>query len=66
MIDKEVKMKKVASLPDADLQRAAEFSTSLEKKQNARKRKADALSGVIGVCEGPKDLVEKHDNSSAC
>jgi len=26
------------------------------------KHKADALSSVIGICEGPQDLAEKHDS----
>jgi len=62
MIDKEVIMKKIATLPDADLQRVAEFLSSLEEIQDARKQKADALSSVIGICEGPRDLAEKHDS----
>jgi hypothetical protein len=61
MIDKEVIMKKIATLPDADLQRVAEFLSSLEERPDARKQKADALSGVIGICEGPQDLAEKHN-----
>jgi hypothetical protein len=62
MIDKEVIMKKIATLPDADLQRVAEFLSSLEEGPDARKQKADALSSVIGICEGPQDLAEKHDS----
>jgi hypothetical protein len=61
MIDKEVIMKKIATLPDADLQRVAEFLSSLEERPDARIQKADALSGVIGICEGPQDLAEKHN-----
>ncbi len=62
MIDKEAIMKKIASLPDAELQRVAEFVSALEERPDARKRKADALSSVIGICEGPQDLAEKHDS----
>ncbi len=62
MINKEVIIKKIATLPDADLQRVAEFLSSLEERPNVRKQKADALSSVIGICEGPQDLAEKHDS----
>jgi hypothetical protein len=62
MIDKEVIIKKIESLPDTDLQKVAEFLSLLEERRDARKQKADALSEVIGICEGPQDLAEKHDS----
>jgi hypothetical protein len=39
-----------------------EAMSSLEVKPDTRKHKTDALSGVIGICEGPQDLAEKHDS----
>jgi len=36
--------------------------SSLEERPDTRKRKADAISSVIGICEGPHDLAEKHDS----
>ena len=34
----------------------------LEERPDTEKHKADALSRVIGICEGPQDLAEKHDS----
>jgi hypothetical protein len=62
MIDREAIMRKIDSLPDADLKKISKFLSSLEEKPDTRKQKADALSGVIGICEGPQDLAEKHDS----
>lgn len=62
MIDREAIMRKIDSLPDADLMKISKFLSSLEEKPDTRKQKADALSGVIGICEGPQDLAEKHDS----
>jgi hypothetical protein len=61
MIDKEAIMRRIDFLPDADLRKISKFLSSLEEKPDTRKHKADALSSVIGICEGPKDLAEKHD-----
>lgn len=33
-----------------------------EKKSEVKKRRKDALDEVIGICEGPEDLAEKHDS----
>jgi hypothetical protein len=62
MIDKEAIMRKIEALPDADLKKISTFLSSLEEKPYTRKHRADALSSVIGICEGPQDLAEKHDN----
>jgi hypothetical protein len=61
MPDRDAIIKKIQSLPDKDLQEVAEYMDVLEEKKTARKRKPDALSQVIGICEGPSDLAEKHD-----
>jgi hypothetical protein len=39
-----------------------EAMSSQEERPDTEKHKADALSSVIGICEGPQDLAEKHDN----
>jgi hypothetical protein len=39
-----------------------EAMSSLEERPDTRKHNADALSSVIGICEGPHDLAEKHDS----
>lgn len=62
MPDKDEIIKKIQSLPDTDLQEVAEYLDFLEEKKTSRKRKPDALSLVIGICEGPSDLAEKHDS----
>jgi len=62
MIDKEAIMRKIEALSDADLKKISTFLSSLEEKPDTRKHKADALSSVIGICEGPQDLAEKHDS----
>ncbi len=61
MQDRDAIIKKIQSLADTDLQAVAEFLQSLETKKGARKHRADALSQVIGICEGPSDLAENHD-----
>jgi hypothetical protein len=62
MYDREVIIKKIQSLADTDLDEVAEFLRSLEMKKAVSKRKPDALSQVIGICEGPSDLADKHDS----
>jgi Protein of unknown function (DUF2281) len=62
MPDKDAIIKKIQSLPDTDLQEVAEYLDFLEVKKTSRKRKPDAFSQVIGICEGPSDLAEKHDS----
>ena len=62
MYDREAIIKKIQSLADKDLEEVAEFLRSLEMKKAVGKRKPDALSEVIGICEGPSDLADKHDS----
>ena len=62
MYDREVIIKKIQSLADTDLDEVAEFLSSLEMKKAIGKRKPDALSQVIGICEGPSDLADEHDS----
>jgi len=62
MLDRDAIIKKIQSLADTDLQVVAEFLQSLGTKKAAGKHKPDALSQVIGICDGPSDLAEKHDS----
>jgi hypothetical protein len=57
MIDREEIIAKIRSLPDDLLKEVAEFIRRLEEE----KRKKDVISDVIGICEGPPDLAERHD-----
>jgi len=34
----------------------------IESLPDARNYKAAALSRVVGICDGPQDLAEKHDS----
>ncbi len=62
MQDRDVLIKKIQSLADTDLQAVAEFLSILETKKANDKPKSDALSRVIGICEGPSDLADEHDS----
>jgi hypothetical protein len=62
MYDREVIIKKIQSLADTDLDEVAEFLHFLEMKKAVGKCKPDALSQVIGICEGSSDLADKHDS----
>lgn len=62
MQDREAIIKKIQSLPDEELKKISEYIALIDEKKIARKRKPDALSDVIGICEGPIDLAEKHDS----
>jgi hypothetical protein len=39
-----------------------EAMSSQEERPDTGKCKAYAISSVIGICEGPQDLAEKHDS----
>ena len=53
MSEREQIIEKIKSLPDDLLKKVADFIKSLEK--------TDPLEEVIGICEGPPDLAERHD-----
>ena len=62
MQDRDAIIEKIRSLPDIDLQEVADYLDFLEGKKRAQKHKTDALSQVIGICDGPSDLADKHDS----
>jgi len=59
-------MERIKSLPDESLQEVTDFIEFLEAKRKrragdkAKKAGKDPLAAVIGICEGPSDLAEKH------
>jgi len=42
-----------------------EIIRKIESLPDARNCRADALSRVVGICDGPQDLAEKHDSYQA-
>lgn len=62
MLDRGLIIKKIKSLPEEDLDKVADLLESLEQERKVKRRKEDALSKVIGICEGPEDLADRHDS----
>jgi len=53
---------KIKSLPESSLEEVVDFIEFLEKKKKkAIAEKEDSILKIIGICEGPSDLAEKHD-----
>jgi len=67
MIERENIIKKIRSLPEGTLKEVAEFIEFLEtrrkwlNRESEEGKEGDELSKVIGICEGPPDLAERHD-----
>jgi hypothetical protein len=59
-------MERIKSLPDESLREVTDFIEFLEAKRKrmagakAKKEGKDPMAAVIGICEGPSDLAEKH------
>lgn len=53
-------------MPEDSIKEVMDFIEQLEKKKRKtgekKKEKKDLLEDVIGICEGPPDLAERHDN----
>ncbi|WXG41516.1 MAG: DUF2281 domain-containing protein [Candidatus Freyarchaeum deiterrae] len=65
-MDKDSLIQKVRSLPEDSLREVMDFIEHLEEKkkretEKKKKEKKDLLEDVIGICEGPSDLAERHD-----
>ncbi len=58
-------IQKVRLLPEDSLKEVMDFIEHLEEKKRKtggkKKEKKDLLEDVIGICEGPSDLAERHD-----
>lgn len=53
---------KIRMLSEESLSEVADFLDQMDEKSEKRSRaKVDLLSAVIGICEGPADLAERHD-----
>ncbi len=64
MLQREHIVERIKSLPEESLKEVTDFIEFLEarrKRTIEEKREEDPLSKVIGICEGPSDLAEKHD-----
>ena len=58
-------IERIKSLPEESIREVADFIEFLEAKRKrlvkGEGEKEDPLSNVIGICEGPSDLAERHD-----
>ena len=70
MVIQEHIIEKIKSLPEDKLEEIADFVEFLGAKkkrelkpapERIKREKVDPLSQVIGICEGPSDLAERHD-----
>jgi len=62
MLEIEYIIKRIKSLPEDNLKEVADFIEFLEiKRKRLAEKKEDSLSKIIGICEGPSDLAEKHN-----
>jgi hypothetical protein len=62
MLQREYIVRRINSLPEDSLEEVADFIEFLESKRKKLSRvKEDPLSKTIGICEGPTDLAEKHN-----
>ena len=66
MIEREYIIERIKSLPEGSIKEVANFIEFLDAKrerlaEEGEKGKEDPLAKVIGICEGPSDLAERHD-----
>jgi hypothetical protein len=65
MIYREYIIERIKKMPDENLKEVADFIEFLEAKKRRSveegKEEGDLLIKVIGICEGPSDLAERHD-----
>ena len=68
MLEREYIVERIKSLPEESLKEVTDFIEFLEAKrkrlvdeEGRKKEEGDPLSKVIGICEGPSDLAERHD-----
>jgi len=68
MLEREYIVERIKSLPEESLKEVTDFIEFLEakrkrlvKEEGGKKDEGDPLSKVIGICEGPSDLAERHD-----
>lgn len=67
MLERENIIERIKSLPDESLNEVTDFIEFLDAKRKRlveeweKKVEGDPLTKVIGICEGPSDLAERHD-----
>ncbi|MCK4731534.1 MAG: DUF2281 domain-containing protein [Methanophagales archaeon] len=68
MLEREYIVERIKSLPDESLKEVTDFIEFLEAKrkrlveeEEKKKEEEDPLTKVIGICEGPSDLAERHN-----
>jgi hypothetical protein len=67
MVEIEYIIERIKSLPDESLKEVTDFIEFLDAKrkrlfeEKEKKEKGDPFAKVIGICEGPSDLAERHD-----
>jgi len=67
MVEMEYIIERIKSLPDESLKEVADFIEFLETKrkrvaeEKEKEGEGDPLAKVIGICEGPSDMAERHD-----
>ena len=63
MLEREYIVERIKSLPEDTLKEVIDFIEFLEAKRKVEEGnvEGDPLAKVIGICEGPSDLAERHD-----
>jgi len=70
MVSRDYIIEKLKSLPEESLEEIADFIEFVGTKKRRKPEtisesieggEAEPLSQVIGICEGPSDLAERHD-----
>ena len=67
MLEREYIVERIKSLPEESLKEVTDFVEFLEAKRERLVEEVekegweDPLSKVIGICEGPSDLAERHN-----
>ena len=67
MVEMEYIIERIKSLPDESLKEVTDFIEFLETKrrrvaeEKEKEGEGDPLARVIGICEGPSDMAERHD-----
>jgi len=67
MMEMEYIIERIKSLPDESLKEVTDFIEFLETKrkrvaeEKEKEGEGDPLARVIGICEGPSDMAERHD-----
>ena len=67
MLEREYIIERIKKMPDEKLEEIADFVEFLDAKrrrlaeEREKEEGGDSFAMVIGICEGPSDLAERHD-----